>query len=199
MAADAHLDLGCGTAPRNPYGRAKLHGVDVRALTPAGWEFTRADLFLEPLPFPDGAFASVSAFDFFEHVPRVLTGADGRSTRFPFVELMSEIWRVLAPGGRLYAVTPAFPSDLAFIDPTHVNVITARTHEYFTGERPLGQAYGFTGRFSVVRAEWVVPKDAEVAAPRTLRQSLRLFHRRVTGQLTHFLWEFETIRPGAAS
>ena len=30
-AASRHLDLGCGTKPRNPYRRTELHGVDIRA------------------------------------------------------------------------------------------------------------------------------------------------------------------------
>ena len=193
---DRHLDLGCGLAPRNPYGRRELCGVDIRPLesTPEA-EFRCANVVLDPIPYPDNHFASVSAFDFLEHVPRLLSTTDGRSTWFPFIALMNEIWRVLAPGGRLYALTPAFPNQAAFVDPTHVNVITEHTHEYFCGDGRLGQIYGFDGNFNALRTEWVVNLDSLTPAPRTLRQDLRRLNRRLRGRLTHFVWELEAVKP----
>ena len=193
---DRHLDLGCGVTPRNPYGRSTLCGVDIRPLasTPQA-EFRCANVVLDPIPYPDDSFGSVSAYDFIEHVPRLLTAPDGRSTFFPFVNLMNEVWRVLAPGGKLYALTPAFPSPAAFVDPTHVNFITARSHEYFCGENPLGQIYGFHGAFKASRVEWVVYLDSLVSAPLTPRQKLRLLNRRWRNRLTHLLWELEAVKP----
>lgn len=152
-----HLDLGCGTCPRNPYDRRHLCGTDIRpwdsatALPAPDFDYRMANLVLDPIPWPDNSFESVSAFDFLEHVPRLLMTPDGTGTRFPFVELMDEVWRVLAPGGLLYAVTPAYPSPEAFQDPTHVNIITERTHEYFCGPQALGRMYGFSGHFRAVR------------------------------------------------
>ena len=141
-----HLDLGCGSRPHNPYHRDELHGVDIadpRAALPL--QFRQANLALQPIPYPDGYFDSVSAYDFIEHVPRVLPTADGLGTRFPFVELMNEVWRVLVPGGLFYASTPAYPHAAAFQDPTHVNIITLETHKYFTRPETLGRLYGFRG------------------------------------------------------
>ncbi|MBC8055443.1 MAG: methyltransferase domain-containing protein, partial [Rhizobiales bacterium] len=180
LAQPRHLDLGCGATPRNPYGKAELYGIDIRAFAaePA-FVFRAANLALEPIPFPDNHFASVSAFDFLEHVPRALPSADGTAMRFPFLDLMSEVWRVLAPAGRFYALTPAYPHREAFQDPTHVNTITLRTHEYFCGERPYGVNYGFVGRFEARRAEWVVSRDAEVAGDFTWQQRLRRLRRRL--------------------
>ena len=194
---DRHLDLGCGLTPRNPYGRRELCGVDIRPLesTPEA-ELRCANVVLDPIPYPDNHFASVSAFDFIEHVPRLLSTTDGRATWFPFIVLMNEIWRVLAPGGLLYALTPAFPNQAAFVDPTHVNVITAHTHEYFCGHDKLGQIYGFEGGFNALRAEWVVYLDSLTSTPLTARQKLRLLNRRLRGRLTHFLWELEAVKPG---
>ena len=195
QAAARHLDLGCGTVPRNPYGKAELFGVDIRPLpTLNGVAFKCANLCLEPIPFPDSYFGSLSAFDYLEHVPRLLTSADGRSTFFPFVRLMSEVWRVLAPGGRFYALTPAYPSPAAFQDPTHVNIITKQTHEYFCGDEPMGTMYGFSGRFRALRAEFVVHKDARIAHALTLRQKLRRAKYHYQGRLSHFLWELEAIK-----
>jgi SAM-dependent methyltransferase len=193
---DRHLDLGCGVSPRNPYGRRQLCGVDIRELpsTPEA-ELRCANVVLDPIPYPDDHFGSLSAYDFIEHVPRLLTTPDGGATWFPFVQLMNEVWRVLAAGGRLYALTPAFPSPAAFVDPTHVNIITDRTHEYFCGEQPLGAIYGFTGAFKALRVEWVVYLDSLVSQPLTLRQRLRLWNRRRRHRLTHLLWELEAVKP----
>ena len=119
---DIHLDLGCGKFPRNPYDRAKLCGVDIRGLVPTeGFDFRPANLALEPIPYGDDVFGSVSAFDFIEHVPRLLASADGTSTFFPFVRLMNEVWRVLAPGGRFYALTPTWPSPESGLGQVGVN------------------------------------------------------------------------------
>ena len=163
---DVHLDLGCGKRPRNPYLRSRVCGVDIRALASADdFEFRSANVSVEPIPYPDHQFGSVSAFDFIEHVPRILGTPDGRSTVFPFIRLMNEVWRVLADGGLLYAVTPAYPNAEAFQDPTHVNIITERTHDYFCGDNPLGRMYGFDGHFVVRRAEWVRLHESFVATP----------------------------------
>ncbi|HMC16908.1 MAG TPA: methyltransferase domain-containing protein [Albitalea sp.] len=192
---DRHLDLGCGISPRNPYARRELCGVDIRALeSTAQAEFRCANVVLDPIPYPDNHFGSVSAYDFIEHVPRLLTTPDGRATWFPFVSLMNEIWRVLAPGGRLYALTPAYPSQSAFVDPTHVNIISEHSHEYFCGDKPIGQIYGFEGAFNAVRTEWVVYLDALVPTELTLRQRLRRWNRRRANKLTHFLWELEAAK-----
>jgi len=89
-----HLDLGCGIKPRNPYKCPSLYGIDLRPLqVPGVKESRQADLLTGQIPYDSDFFDSVSAYDFLEHVPRVaLTGS---STRFPFVDLMNEIWRVL--------------------------------------------------------------------------------------------------------
>jgi SAM-dependent methyltransferase len=191
-----HLDLGCGPTPRNPYHRARLFGVDIAPPAPAqGIEVRRANLAIEPIPYADSMFDSVSAFDFFEHVPRVLPLADGSGTRFPFIELMNEISRVLRPGGLLYALTPCYPAMEAFSDPTHVNVMTLRSHLYFTGNAPLGRMYGFTGQFALRRAEWAVHKDSlDARAEPSFARRLRILTRRLKGKLTHMAWEFESTK-----
>jgi SAM-dependent methyltransferase len=198
---DKHLDLGCGDAPRNPYRRASLVGVDVRASSSQDLDdFAVANLFIEPIPFADDSFQSVSAFDFLEHVPRILMGTDGRSTRFAFVEVMNEVWRVLQPGGRLYALTPAFPRPEAFQDPTHCNIITDRTHEYFCGTEPLGRMYGFKGAFKRLRAQWAALPEDFVAQRPDMSWKRAYKHRRDVrlGRTSHFLWELEADKPVGA-
>jgi SAM-dependent methyltransferase len=198
---DLHLDLGCGAKPRNPYRRARLCGVDIRKavdVDPAV-EIRVANLALQPIPYATSSFGSVSAFDFIEHVPRVLADAqDEAATTFPFVNLMNEIWRVLAPGGLFYALTPCYPAGESFQDPTHVNIITERTHHYFAGRDPWARMYGYVGQFQARRAEWACWRDAfEPLQPLTLKQRWRRFRYRRSGRLTHFIWEFECIKPAA--
>lgn len=207
---DTHLDLGCGKFPRNPYGRTRLHGVDIRSLaSDDSFEYRAANLTLEPIPYPDDSFGSVSAFDFIEHVPRLLPTADGRDTCFPFIRLMDEVWRVLAPGGKFYALTPAYPHSEAFVDPTHVNIITSNTHTYFCGDSPLARMYGFTGQFTAIRAAWVYRSEAFQASttitprsiPKRLARRLRHFSRRLRGKdatssgPAYFLWELQAVKP----
>jgi len=191
-----HLDLGCGTRPRNPYRCDELHGVDIRAHVAAGVEVRQANLALQPIPYPDDHFDSVSAYDFLEHVPRVLPREDALATRFPFVELMNEIWRVLTHGGRLYACTPAYPHAAAFQDPTHVNIITAQTHRYFTRPELEARMYGFRGDFEVIR---VLPVKAgefeyEPTAPPGLARRWRLRRRARRGENSHLLWELRACK-----
>lgn len=67
-----HLDIGGGSRPRNPYGHAQLHGIDISAQLNAPHAIIKTEnLALERIPYEDKFFDSVSAFDFIEHVPRI--------------------------------------------------------------------------------------------------------------------------------
>ena len=150
------LDLGCGTHPRNPFDAAHVFGVDIR---PLGGNIRAANLSLDAIPYEADSFDFVTAHDFIEHVPRVLCifdpAAQRNETIFPFVRLMSEVWRVLKPGGRFYSRTPAFPHAAAFQDPTHVNIITEETFPlYFNDHYPVANIYGFVGGFKTVEQRW---------------------------------------------
>jgi hypothetical protein len=45
---------------------------------------------LNPIPFSDNTFDSVSAFDFIEHIPR--QAVVGNRVTLPFLALMDEVW-----------------------------------------------------------------------------------------------------------
>lgn len=166
---------------------------------PAGLDperFRRANLALDPIPYPDSTFDSLSAFDFLEHVPRLLATADGRSTRLPFIELMNEVHRVLKPGGLFYALTPAYPREEAFVDPTHVNYITAGTSAYFCGPQPMARIYGFRGSFELVRNERaLLPEAFSASATLGWRARLRRWRAKRRGRLSHLVWEFACVKP----
>ncbi|MDP2805268.1 MAG: methyltransferase domain-containing protein [Gallionellaceae bacterium] len=192
-----HLDLGCGVFPRNPLKCKKLYGCDIREMKTSpdelGFQYQRANLVRESIPFSDHYFNSVSAFDFIEHMPRQFVDANGALIN-PFVNLMSEIHRVLLPGGRFIAITPAYPRPEAFQDPTHVNIITDKTHTYFVGDDPYGAIYGFKGKFEVVDVYWSAPKNAHNLLEPRWRKSLRNFEHIVfKNGLSHILWDLKAV------
>jgi len=147
------IDLGCGNIPRNPLNCNTAQGIDI-APSPKQ-NVIGVDLLTSPIPYPDQCADVVTAYDFIEHVPRCAITASG--TVFPFVGLMREIYRVLKPGGLFFSKTPAYPSSNAFVDPTHVNVITEDTFAtYFCNDQfhPLAAQYGFKGEFKMIQQRW---------------------------------------------
>lgn len=146
LAKSSSLDIGCGNKPWNPFHAERTFGVDIRANEEENIRY--ADLAIEPIPFADRQFDYVTAGDFIEHVPRVIYAP---ARRFPFVELMNEIWRVLKPEGIFMARTPVYPFSPAFRDPTHVNIISHETFPlYFDNEHRLAAMYGFIGCFKIL-------------------------------------------------
>jgi SAM-dependent methyltransferase len=190
-----HLDLGCGDMPRNPFQASELFGIDVVDLLQgrrASHDFVLAvaDLTKELIPYEDNYFDSVSAYDFIEHVPRYSVSAVGISYS-PFIQLMSEVYRVLKPGGLFLASTPAFPSQAAFVDPTHVNFIALGTADYFSGEDPYAARYGFKGSFLIRENHFDSQKNAHDPSRGVLQKKLKNFRKRIKGQLTHITWLLE--------
>lgn len=153
------LDLGCGTDPKNPFNADEIYGVDIVDL--GNSNIRVADLAIDPIPYEDNSFDYVTGYDFLEHIPRVIYL--GRERKQPFIDIMSEVWRVLKPGGIAYFATPAFPTAETFQDPQHVNFISERTILYFCEpsektnwdqSMQLCHQYGFTGRFEAVSQYW---------------------------------------------
>jgi len=153
-----HLDLGSGRNVRNPCGLPNVYGIDISAfdsIPSSSSRIVSADITKE-LPFPDHYFDSISAFDVLEHIPRWERHSTGKIV-FPFVNLMTEIYRTLKPNGIFIAVTPAYPAPEAFQDPTHINILTEQTVDYFIGQNPSAMTvgYGFQGNFSKLHHSWL--------------------------------------------
>ena len=188
-----HLDLGCGNNPRNPYKQECLYGIDIVDINPEQhFNYTRCNVFLSGLPFEDNTFDSVSAFDFIEHIPREIVS--NGEILFPFIGVMNEIYRVLKPDGKFYSLTPAYPRESAFVDPTHVNIITKDTHRYFTEPENMARRYGFVGRFAVIRVGWCdFRREAgTMSYVNYMLTPLKGFFS--PKRMQHFLWEFKALK-----
>lgn len=147
------LDLGCGIKPRNLFGAEASFGIDVRDDLAAG--IKSADLVLASIPFDDQYFDYVTAYDFLEHIPRVVYLPE---RKLPFVDLMNEIYRVLKPGGIFFSSTPIYPYGAAFRDPTHINILTDETFSlYFDDQHRWAEMYGFKGSFKVLEQVRIEP------------------------------------------
>ena len=143
------LDLGCGTTPGNPYGADEVIGID---LTSSDKSILAVDLAIEPIPFPDNHFDFVTAKDILQQIPRLCYVPQRRNC---FIELMNEVYRVLKPGGLFLSITPAYPKEAVFRDPTHVNIITAETFTlYFDSVNCWARVYGFNGAFAIESQDW---------------------------------------------
>lgn len=78
------------------------------------------DLNILPLPFDDGMFDEVHAYEVLEH-----TGTQG-DWRF-FFDQFYEFWRILKPGGYFVATVPMWDSPWAWADPGHRRVISKQS------------------------------------------------------------------------
>lgn len=147
---------------------------------------------LDPLPFEDSTFDSISAYDFLEHIPRLVI--DNNKSRFPFIDFMNEAYRVLKPNGVFYAITPYYPRNEAFVDPTHVNIISKNTYEYFTHPKYGASIYGFVGKFKVMRMK-KIKFSQEINKHNYLIKLLKdIFYSLYYTKKSHLLWEFRAIK-----
>lgn len=146
-----NLDIGCGSNPRNPYSAQILVGLDIdfgKYTNKDGVKLITHDFIASPLPFPDSSFTYVSAYDVLEHIPRIIYTPE---RKLPFVQIMNEISRILKPGGKFYSSTPYYPHKEAFMDPTHVNFVTAETFtHYFDSRNNWAGSYGYEGCLNVI-------------------------------------------------
>ncbi len=122
------LDLGAGTVVRAPGALRADRSLDVAP-----------DIVLDataPLPFADGSLTQVYCFDVLEHVDDL-------------VAVVTEIHRVLEPGGRLFVTTPHFSCANSYTDPTHRHHFGWRSFDYFVDGHELN--YYSSARFQVAQ------------------------------------------------
>ena len=123
------LDLGCGRRKRPGY-----FGIDCQRLD-------GVDLVCDcngPIPLPTSCASEVNASDFLEHVFN-----DRR------IHIMTEIWRLLKPGGVFTSFTPSTDGRGAYQDPTHYAFWNQNSFLYYTDDAHR-QLYSIVPKFDVV-------------------------------------------------
>jgi ubiquinone/menaquinone biosynthesis C-methylase UbiE len=192
MSSKKHLDIGCGSNPRNPFGHDELYGVDILDKEMADFNYQKCNVVLEKLPFDDSTFDSVSAYDFLEHIPRF--AIINANTQFPFITFMNEAHRVLKPGGVFYAITPFYPREEAFVDPTHINIITKNTHHYFTAPKHSARMYGFEGSFEIMRVKTIKLSQETKKYSAVVKFLKNILYTILYKKKSHILWEFRAVK-----
>lgn len=122
------LNLGCGFRRMDGYiniDNRELPGVDLVCDVTEG------------LPFDDNTMEEIFCQDFLEHIPIGQT-----------IAVITDIWRVLKPGGKFHHVTPSTDGRGAFQDPTHVSFWNRNSWYYYTHPK-YRELYGITANFSV--------------------------------------------------
>lgn len=87
-------------------------------------------------PTPDNFYDEIHAYEVLEHIGRQ---GDYRK----FFDQFAEFWRILKPGGFLFATVPLWSSEWAWGDPSHTRVITPGTL-VFLSQRQYREQVGKT-------------------------------------------------------
>src|SRR5262249_16225112 len=122
------LDLGAGTVVRAPEAIRADRSRDVKP-----------DVVLDAqggLPFPPGSLQRVFSFDLVEHLDDIPA-------------IMTELHRILAPGGQVLITTPHFSCANSYTDPTHRHHFGWNSFSYFSVDHAL--SYYSTARFKISR------------------------------------------------
>lgn len=128
------LDLGARFNKTEGYQSVDLLDADINADLSKKW------------PFKDNSVGVIRAFDFLEHI------ADKQHT-------MSEIYRVLAPGGCLLSFTPSTDGRGAFQDPTHYAYWNQNAFWYWTRKEQAQFIDNKDIRFMTMRLVTQYPTD----------------------------------------
>lgn len=128
------LSVGCGHHARSGWTNldlAPLPGVDVVH-----------DLDDLPLPFGDASFDYIECHDILEHVREL-------------PDVMRELNRITAPGGRIHVTGPHFTSYTWPTDPTHRRAFAINTFEFFATSSMHDRDYYFDFAFSAIEVRLI--------------------------------------------
>lgn len=122
------LNLCCGTRPIP--GFLNVDKIDVEKRFPEKFincAFLCYDLNQRPWPWGNEEFDYVIMRDGLEHLQ---AGS--------FIEVMSEVWRILKPNGEFACQVPNAANYNAFTDPTHQMFFTDRSFDYLDPSTVIG-------------------------------------------------------------
>lgn len=113
------------------------------------------DLTKFPLPFDDGQFNEIHAYEVLEHLFQ-------QGDYISFFTEFSEYHRILKPGGYFFASCPSWNSPWAWGDPSHRRVISKHTLVFLSQEQYKKQVgvtpmsdfrYLYKADFNIIHAE----------------------------------------------
>ena len=117
------VQLGSGLGTRLP----DAINVDINSSTDPD---VICNLNNKAFPFKDNVFDMVVAISILEHLN-------------DFFTVMGEIHRVSKCGATVHILVPHFSSAAAFVDPTHCQLLSARSCDYFIENTDIEREYGF--------------------------------------------------------
>jgi hypothetical protein len=132
------LNLGCGSKTFADFCNVDAYpnpGVDVV------WDMETASS--SPPPFQEDSVRLIYMSHVLEHIHNV----------FP---LFDSLYRICCNGAILVIRVPAFSSDEAWIDPTHVRPWHPRSFNYFAQPKYHSFDYGYLGDFQPRQVVWVL-------------------------------------------
>lgn len=124
----SELLIGCGNSRRKRYTierELEWNGLVTIDHDPNCGADVLHDLDVTPWPFADNTFDEVHAYEVLEHLG---TQGDYKA----FFKHFFEIWRVLKPGGHLFATVPSWRSVWAWGDPSHTRVISPESISFLS-------------------------------------------------------------------
>lgn len=124
------LDIGGGGNPQQGFVN-----MDIRQLPAVDIVH---DFNVHPWPLEDESVLVAIASHVLEHIPGC--AIDNGRTRWPWIEFMDDLWRVMKVGGQFTAAMPHGNSQGFLQDPTHVSAINQVRFYYF--DPALHQADG---------------------------------------------------------
>lgn len=148
----SELLIGCGNSRRKKLGLGSNEWTDLTTIDhdPNCGADVLHDLEDYPWPFEDNSFDECHAYEVLEHLGR-------QGDYKAFFATFAEIYRVLKPGGMLFAMVPSWQSQWAWADPSHTRIIAPHSLVFLDQTQYAGQV----GKTAMTDFRWLWKGDFE--------------------------------------